>query len=191
MSYVIFVFKCNVNYLNCLYCCFYIIICLCLVLLIWILWLHFTWPCKALRLKIYIYKSCFVHFILYFSLVFSCSVFLKKIFKISMYQNQISHNWWVFEEVNLFNTDRYWQQKTGNISHDALRPMGYFVQVVRWGNSDETCLKCKIGMSFCTYGMFHQCCPTCTKYPIGSNVLWEVLHIFSYYWSWIKGYDWH
>ena len=31
--------------------------------------------------------------------------------------------------------------------HNAFLPMGYFVQVVMWGDSDETCPKCKTGMS--------------------------------------------
>ena len=40
------------------------------------------------------------------------------------------------------------EEKIYCTSHNALLPIGYFVQVVMWGDSDETVLKCKIGMSF-------------------------------------------
>ena len=33
------------------------------------------------------------------------------------------------------------QEKIGSTSHHASLPVGYFVQVVMWGDSNETCLK--------------------------------------------------
>ena len=75
------------------------------------------------------------------------------------------------------------QEKIWFPSHNALLLMGYFVQVVMWGNSDETCLKCKIRMSIVNESMFHHLSPSivtsCTEYPIGNNALWVVHHAFS------------
>ena len=36
------------------------------------------------------------------------------------------------------------EEKISGPSHNALLPMGFFVQVVMWGDSDKTHLKCKI-----------------------------------------------
>ncbi len=57
-------------------------------------------------------------------------------------------------------------------SHNALLPMGYFVQVVMLVVGDEThhyYQSCIFGVSSLMTFM-----TTCSKYPIGSNVLWEI-----------------
>ena len=38
-------------------------------------------------------------------------------------------------------------EKISGPIHNALLPMGFFLQVVMWGDTDETVLKCNIGMS--------------------------------------------
>ena len=55
-------------------------------------------------------------------------------------------------------------------THNALLPVGYFVWLAMWIVSDETYLKCEISTSIKI---------KVTKYPVGSNALWEVLGIFS------------
>ena len=40
-------------------------------------------------------------------------------------------------------------------SHNALLPMRYFVQVVKWVASDKPYLKCKIGTTSDNYSVFH------------------------------------
>ena len=39
------------------------------------------------------------------------------------------------------------EEKIQCTSHNVLLPIGYFVQVVMWGDTDETCFNCKIGLS--------------------------------------------
>ncbi len=51
-----------------------------------------------------------------------------------------------------------------------LFPIEYFVQVVIWVVSDETPKKYKIRIHSSSL-MIHM--KTCTKYPVGSNALWE------------------
>ncbi len=73
------------------------------------------------------------------------------------------------------------QDKISGLSHNALLPMGLFVQVVMWGDSDETHLKCKIWMSSVNLGMFYRpTWPPVRKNPKGSNALWDGADIFSY-----------
>ena len=78
-------------------------------------------------------------------------------------------------------------------SYNVLLSIGYFVQLAIWlmvmkhafnrifctvghmGNGNETCLIYTRSF-FASPPLPHM---ACTKYPIRSNALWEVLHIFS------------
>ncbi len=85
-------------------------------------------------------------------------------------------------ETLIFTSDVK-EEKISGPSHNALFPMGFFVKVVMWGDSDETYLKCKIGMSFDNLGMFYNyrlIWPPVQKNHIGSNALWDGPDIFSY-----------
>ncbi len=79
--------------------------------------------------------------------------------------------------------------------------MGFFVQVVIWGNSDETVkkkhLKCKIGMSSVNLGMFYHYPPIWSpvqKIPLGAMhygmdlISSLVVHVYIYKLLWNIGH---
>ncbi len=100
-------------------------------------------------------------------------------------------------QVCLITNDSH-QSREDTPSHNALLQMRYFVQIVTWVVSDERHLSYQKSSQFCIKASFvinnphdHLHCgkykyflqihmTTCTKYAIGSNVLWEVYSISSY-----------
>ena len=77
----------------------------------------------------------------------------------------------------------YWcfnQEKISGTSHNALLPMGLLAQVLMWIVSDETAQLSEfiliLHFRYVLSLTIH--ITTCTKYPIGSNALWEGPDIF-------------
>ena len=64
---------------------------------------------------------------------------------------------------------RRFKEKILDSSHNVLLPTRFFVQVVMWGDSNETHPKCKIEMSSVNLGMFyhyHSTWPLVQKIPL-------------------------